>query len=124
MRVHAVARHAFALIMGMVCVYIYFMRGIDFWPEWMTVPYRLTVISAVLFLLCRLLGRLSLGLMLSFCAPVSLLMLLFLTGEGLMGPKLEPFLAVFAGGFASLLSTCALDWLLERARKPQHGQEI
>ena len=75
-------------------------------------------------LTCRFLGPLSLGLLLSYCAPVSLIVLLFVLGEGLLGPKLEPFFAVSSGALASLFLTLAFERLLQRTTRPRQRQEI
>lgn len=122
MRIHPAVRHAFAILMGLVCAFAFFMGNLQIRPQWTSIPFYLAAVAAVLFLTCRFLGPLSLGLLLSYCAPVSWIVLLFLRGEGLIGPKLEPFFAVSSGAVASLLLTLAFERLLQRTTRQRQGQ--
>jgi hypothetical protein len=119
MRIHSAVRHAFAVLMGLVCAFTFSMGNFQIRPQWMSIPFYLVAVVAVLFLTCRFLGPPSLGLLLSYCAPVSLTVLLFVLGEGLISPKLEPFFAVSSGALASLLLTLAFERLLQRATRQQ-----
>lgn len=107
MRIPAAARHAFAVLMGLVCAFMYFMGNLPIRPQGMPLPLFLAAVAAVLFLVCRVLGPLSPGLMVSYCAPVSLIVLALLPGEGQAATKLEPLFAVWAGAVAAWLVTRA-----------------
>ena len=122
MGIRSVARHSFAFLMGLVCAFLFFMTSVPLRPQWMSINLFLTALAAVLFLVCRLAGPLSLGLLITYCAPIGLIVLAFLSGEGLIGPKLEPLFAVLTGALTSFVVVRPFEWLRNRptARGPGH----
>lgn len=81
----------------------------------MPIPLFLAALAAALFLVCRLAGPLSPGLLVSYCAPIGLIVLALLSGEGQIGPKLEPLFAVLAGALTSYVATLTIERLRRRA---------
>jgi hypothetical protein len=102
---------------------MFFMSSFTFRPQWMPIPLFLAVLAAALFLVCRIAGPLSLGLLASYCAPVGLVVLAFLSSEGLIGPKLEPLFAVLAGALTSYAAMFIVDWLRKNASARRAGHE-
>lgn len=104
-----VARHAVALFLGLAFFFAYFMYGFPWRMQWIPIPLFLAAVSAALVLPCRLQGRLSLGVLVTYCAPVTIVSLALSTANGFTQATVEPIAAVCGGACIAWVLSNGLD---------------
>jgi ABC-type iron transport system FetAB permease component len=109
-------RYTVALLLGLACAYVYFMHRLPYWPQWMPLTLFLALISAVLVLPSRMLGRLSPRVLLVYCAPVTLITLLLSWENWFTPATAEPIAGVLIGALAAWGLTEALDRIANRIK--------
>jgi hypothetical protein len=115
-------RYAVALLLGIACAFIYFMYPFPPRPQWIPIHLFLALISAALVLPSRLLGQLSLGVLLTYSAPVTVITLLLSLAKGFTSATMPPIAAVLAGASLAWALTQGLDRIARRIR--QRGDEV
>lgn len=119
MQMRTAARHAVALFLGLACVFAYFMYGFPWRMQWIPIPVFLAAVSAALVLPCRLQGRLSLGVLVTYCAPVTIVTLALSSAKGFTPATVEPIAAVFGGALIAWVLSNVLDRVASALKLPR-----
>lgn len=126
MQMRIAARYAVALVLGLACVFAFFLYNFPWRPSGVPIFVFMAAVAAALVLPCRLQGPLSLGVLVTYCVPVTIVTLALSSAKGFTWATVEPIAAACGGALACWMLSAGLDRIasVKRRSRVQHEQEI